>query len=59
LRTVLQTLQEHKLYAEFYICEFWFKELYFLDHVLSKKWIKVDSQETQVVIEWPQPNNTT
>jgi hypothetical protein len=35
LRIVLQRLREHKLYAKFSKCEFWLKEVQFLDHIIS------------------------
>ncbi|XP_070040635.1 uncharacterized protein [Nicotiana tomentosiformis] len=36
LRTVLQTLREHWLYAKFSKCEFWLDSVAFLGHVVSK-----------------------
>lgn len=32
LRTILQTLSDHKLYTKFSKCDFWFKEVNFLGH---------------------------
>ena len=37
LRTALQTLREHRLYAKFSKCEFWLPEVKFLGHVVSGK----------------------
>jgi len=37
LRTVLKTLEEHKLYAKFKKCDFWIKKVYFLGQVISKE----------------------
>ena len=34
LRTILETLREHQLYAKFSKCEFWLKEVGFLGHIL-------------------------
>ena len=42
LRTVLQTLREHQLYAKFSKCEFWLESVAFLGHVVSKDGIQVD-----------------
>jgi hypothetical protein len=42
LRIVLQRLREHQLYAKFSKCEFWIKEVPFLDHVVSPEGIVVD-----------------
>ncbi|XP_033516668.2 uncharacterized protein [Nicotiana tomentosiformis] len=39
LRTVLQTLREHRLYAMFSKCEFWLDSISFLGHVVSKNGI--------------------
>ena len=42
LRTVLQTLQNRKLYAKFSKCEFWLDHVAFLGHVISARGIEVD-----------------
>ncbi|WMV08531.1 hypothetical protein MTR67_001916 [Solanum verrucosum] len=42
LKTVLQTLREHKLYAKFSKCEFWLDSVVFLGHVVSKDEIKAN-----------------
>ena len=44
LTIVLQTLREHKLYAKIIKCEFWMKEVKFLDHVVLVQGIAVDRQ---------------
>ncbi|XP_070003270.1 uncharacterized protein [Nicotiana sylvestris] len=49
LRTVLQTLREHRLYAKFSKCEFWLDSVAFLGHVVSKDGIMVDPKKTEVV----------
>nr|XP_009763383.1 PREDICTED: uncharacterized protein LOC104215311 [Nicotiana sylvestris] len=36
LRTLLQTLREHRFYAKFSKCEFWLDSISFLGHVVSK-----------------------
>ncbi|GJU62848.1 putative nucleotidyltransferase, ribonuclease H [Tanacetum coccineum] len=41
LREVLETLRKEKLYAKFYKCEFWLREVQFLGHVVGKDGIKV------------------
>ena len=35
LRTVLQILREHQLYAKFSKCQFWLDKVAFLGHVIS------------------------
>ena len=55
LRVMLQTLQEHKLYAKFLKCEFWITSLKFLGHVVSQEGISVDPQMVKAVEKWHQP----
>ena len=45
LRTVLQTLREHQLYAKFSKCDFWMESVAFLGHVVSKDGIQVDPRK--------------
>ena len=42
LRTVLQTLREHQLYAKFSKCDFWTESVAFLGHMVTKDGIQVD-----------------
>jgi hypothetical protein len=42
LRTVLNQLCEHKLYAKFNKCEFWLDRVQFLGHVLTPKGVSID-----------------
>ncbi|WVZ89430.1 hypothetical protein U9M48_035840 [Paspalum notatum var. saurae] len=42
LRTVLNRLREHQLYAKFSKCAFWLREVGFLGHILSEKGVAVD-----------------
>jgi hypothetical protein len=42
LRTVLEKLAQHQLYAKFSKCEFWLQEVAFLGHVLSAEGVAVD-----------------
>nr|XP_016463287.1 PREDICTED: uncharacterized protein LOC107786335 [Nicotiana tabacum] len=57
LRIVLQTLQDHKLYAKISKCEFWLKSVAFLGHVISGEGVKVDSQKIEAVKNWPRPTD--
>lgn len=59
LRVVLQTLRENRLYTKLNNCEFWLKELVFLDHVIVAKWIFVDPRKVEVVVKWERPTNMT
>jgi len=47
LKTMLQSLREHQLYGKLKKCEFWFKEIAVLRHVVSKEGIKVDPQKVK------------
>src|SRR5438128_12436080 len=52
LRIILERLQEHQLYAKLSKCQFWLKEVSFLDHILSAKGVAVDPSKVQEVLEW-------
>jgi hypothetical protein len=43
------------LYAKFSKCEFWIKEVPFLDHVVSPEGIVVDPGKVKEVLEWKPP----
>jgi hypothetical protein len=55
LRTVLQRLREHHLYAKLSKCDFWLKEIKFLGHTISEGGIAVDFDKVQEVINWKPP----
>jgi hypothetical protein len=57
LRLVLQKLRENQLYAELNKCEFWLKEVSFLDHFISKGGISVDPSKVKDVLSWNTPQN--
>ena len=59
LRTVLQTLRDHQLYAKFSKCEFWTESVAFLGHVVTKDGIQVDPKKIEAVSEWPRPTTVT
>jgi hypothetical protein len=59
LRVVLGTLCEHQLYAKFYKCEFWLKEVGFLGHVLSAGGVSVDPSKITSIMERKVPTNPT
>ena len=52
LRITLETLKQHQLYAKFSKCEFWLREVSFLEHVVSEEEIRVDPKKIEVIIEW-------
>jgi hypothetical protein len=51
LRTILQRLHDHQLYAKFSNCAFWLKELPFLGQVISAEGIEVDPSKVQEVLD--------
>ena len=59
LRTVLDKLAQHQLYAKFSKCEFWLQGVAFLGHVLSAEGVAVDPAKIEAVKEWDQPRNMT
>ena len=59
LRVVLETLRKEQLYAKLSKYEFWFNEVSFLGHIVSKEGIRVDPKKIEVVVEWKPPRNVT
>ena len=59
LRTTLQLLRDHKLYAKLRKCEFWLEQVAFLGHVISKEGIAVDSSKIQAIRDWNRPTTVT
>ncbi|GJW55481.1 putative reverse transcriptase domain-containing protein [Tanacetum coccineum] len=48
LRLVLELLRKEKLYAKFFKCEFWLREVQFLGHVINGNGIHVDPSKIEV-----------
>ncbi|KAG8489258.1 hypothetical protein CXB51_017270 [Gossypium anomalum] len=59
LRLVLQILRDKQLYAKFSKCEFWFREVSFLGHVVSASGIRVDPSKIIAILNWKPPRNIT
>ena len=57
LRVVLETLRKQQLYAKLSKCEFWFREVSFLRHIISEEGIRVNPKKIEVIIEWKPPRN--
>jgi hypothetical protein len=55
LRTVLQRMREHHLYAKLSKCDFWLKKIKFLGHTISEGGIVVDPDKVQEVMNWKPP----
>ena len=59
LQVVLETLRKERLYAKLSKCEFWFREVSFLGHIVLEEGIQVDPKKVEVIIEWKPPRNFT
>jgi hypothetical protein len=57
LHIVLQRLRDHRLYAKFSKCEFWFDSVRFLAHTISNEGISVDPTKVQEVMDWKPPTS--
>ena len=55
LRLALTKLREHRLYAKHSKCEFWLKELLFLDHVISAEGVAVSHEKVQAILDCESP----
>ncbi|GJY90443.1 putative reverse transcriptase domain-containing protein [Tanacetum coccineum] len=58
LRLVLRLLKKEKLYAKFFKCEFWLKEVQFLGHVINGNRIHVESSKIEAVKNWKAPKTS-
>jgi hypothetical protein len=59
LRLVLKKLRENQLYIKLNKCEFWFKEVSFLSHIISEGGISVDPSKVKDVLSWNTPQNVS
>ena len=59
LRTVLETLRRHQLYAKLSKCEFWLDKVAFLGHIVSANGISVDPAKISAITNWSAPTNPT
>ena len=59
MKIVLQTLREKKLYVKLNKCDFWLKEVSFLDHIMSDEGIRVDLAKIEDVVNWKPPRSVT
>ncbi|GKC55432.1 putative reverse transcriptase domain-containing protein [Tanacetum coccineum] len=55
LGLVLELLKKEKLYAKFSKCEFWLREVQFLEQVINGDGIHVDPSKIEVVKNWEAP----
>ncbi|KAD3066853.1 hypothetical protein E3N88_34733 [Mikania micrantha] len=59
LKLILKLLAREKLYAKFFKCEFWLREVQFLGHVVNQNGIQVDPSKIQAVKQWETPRTPT
>ncbi|GKD69860.1 putative nucleotidyltransferase, ribonuclease H [Tanacetum coccineum] len=59
LRLVLELLKNEKLYAKFFKCEFWLREVQFLGHVINGNGIHVNPSKIEAVKNWKAPRTPT
>ncbi|KAI4294825.1 hypothetical protein MLD38_040853 [Melastoma candidum] len=57
VRTVLELLQHHTLYAKMSKCVFGTKEVEYLGHVISEKGVQTDPNKIQAMVSWPEPKS--
>nr|KYP56033.1 Transposon Ty3-I Gag-Pol polyprotein [Cajanus cajan] len=57
VRTVLEILRQHKLYANREKCSFAQESVEYLGHVISVQGVEVDPAKVKSVGEWPVPKN--
>nr|XP_023879731.1 uncharacterized protein LOC111992135 [Quercus suber] len=57
LKTVLEVLQSHQLYAKQSKCVFGCEEVEYLGHIISGSGVKADPRKTLAMQQWPIPQN--
>ena len=57
LRTVIQALRYHQLYAKSSKCEFWLTRVRFLGHVVSASGVSMDPEKVEAVMSWDRPKS--
>ena len=55
VRTILEILRKHKLYAKIEKCEFDREEMTFVGFLVSKSGIGMDPAKVAAILEWPIP----
>ena len=59
LRSTLQLLWEHELYAKLSKCDFYRDRIHYLGHIISDEGISVDPKKIEAIMNWPTPRNVT
>lgn len=55
LRIILQILREKQLYAKLKKCEFWWEQVAFVGHIISKDGVSMDPAKVEAIKNWSQP----
>ncbi|KAD6796260.1 hypothetical protein E3N88_07156 [Mikania micrantha] len=58
-KLILEILRKEQLYAKFFKCEFWLKEVQFLGHIINKNGVHVDPAKIEAVKNWSTPKTPT
>ena len=53
IKTILEKLRLHRLYAKLTKCEFLKEEILFLGHLISAKGLRMDPDKVKVILDWP------
>jgi hypothetical protein len=59
LRSVLEVLRLHKLYAKMSKCTFAQKEIEYLGHIITKQGVATDPSKLSIIQNWPSPTSIT
>ncbi|WP_248789471.1 reverse transcriptase family protein, partial [Escherichia coli] len=55
LKIILKILLEHQLYAKLSKCEFWIREVPFLEHIIDAQGLNENPENVKAVQEWETP----
>ena len=56
---VLETLRQHKLYANMEKCSFGMQRIQYLGYIIDKDGVHVDPEKIRVIQDWPSPKTLT
>ena len=57
VRSILEVLRQHKLYANIEKCEFDKDEMAFVGYLVSKTGLGMDPAKVSAILEWPPPTS--
>ena len=49
MRVVMQTFEEHQLFAKYSKCEFWLPSVVFIGHIISSEGVSVHTRKMEAV----------